>query len=1167
MIKSNLPRVLRGVEEKIMKTIRRTFVTMLASVLSVVFALLFTVLVASACSEKVTLRFETGDGTYLSSVEGSSGSTYQKPQDPEKSGYFFDGWYLNAECEGESLPLPDVMPEQSVTFYAKYVRCPTLTLNAAGGELSQTEHAIRPGTALSDYLSAYEPQKSGLLFGGWTRENGEPLKETDVMTEEDLTLSARYRAAYSVDVYLQSAEAPGEYEKSEELCYTGTDWENADFTAQAAGIDHFRYEPEKSKPSGVLRAGENLFELRYAREELTVRYLEQTPVGRWEEREETLLYGAQVLPATPSCPEGYVFFGWRDGSGAEYAAGEAFALRENVVLSGVWGKRYPNLRGEGELAVELGEGDRRAVYTEGGESFAGEFYEKSQTFAAGARRGRLEREGFLPDDSGTYTGFDLISDASGERFGTLALDFESGGAEYRFGGKTHTGRYSYLYCEAEKRYTGDYLFESGEENFRFRLRGGNFVREGEEKGVYEAYSYGEGEFLGDVLSLDGYGGGVWKGKDEEQAGEYRGGATAGEWRFMPENGQTFSVLLGKKAWKDREEFAARNAFLYRDERLAGEFSSADGGTLLLDGYGIEATYSTQERTATGGFVRTGDLIELNAGEGYRFTLTGGGKFALTGEEYGEYAGERGTLFLNGAGAATLAKRAAVQEGCYYRRDGDYCFEGKDGFRFRLEGEEYLLFDETRCGSFRAFYGPALVLDGYGGGVYTARFAEAMEVDLLYCGESLVVLRPAGDPSQTLALSLDRAEGTVAELPTLSAGVYPVAAGGEETGEFLALDGMSAAVLFGGEKPDTYREKQGTYQYFPATREVLCAFSDEVIRYKIAEEGGTAVRSELAGAYSNGADALTLDGYGGAVYRGEKEIVASYAVNGNAAEIDLGSELLRFSLSGGEFVLRVYTRYFGTSGEKLYLERDGVSALLRGETALEGWYGDDHCFFEGASFFYRVKGENYYVYRREQERAFRLAAGGTLVLDGCGFGTLSAGEEEREGEAAFYLQKYVYFSDGSGEIGFVLGENGLEPLGAEFGLYRSPRGEGELFLQGDGAAYYSENGVWRSGEYASLSGNEYLLSLGGEELRFRAGEGTFELYDGSLAAYEGTYQTAAGELKVDGYGASFGGRTFEFVCAGRDGFVARERGTDRFYAFRLGADAQMEEVGGEFVPRR
>lgn len=1144
-----------------MRTIHKTIVTLLVTVFSVTLSLLVTILVASACSEKVTLRFETGSGSYLASIEGKPGGSYQKPGDPTLEGYFFDGWYGDAACEGERLSLPEVMPAESQTYYAKYIRCPLLTLDVSGGELQKTQHYLRPGVSLPEYLSGYIPQKEGLLFGGWEGESG-LLPDEAVMPETDLTLHARYKASYEVAVYLQSAEDPARYEKSEAYSFKGADWEQEEYRVEVPVIDHFLFEEEGAALSGVLHAGENLFQLHFQREQLTLSFQSLLPSGEAAQWEQQSLYGAQLPLEQPGTFEGYEFFGWWAGE-REYAAGTAVLLEQSMTLTGKWGKLYPNLRGEGTLAVEVGEeAQRRAVYAQGEERTEGLFLAESGTFTAGSYSGKLAHGGFLPDDSGEYVGCDLSCNGVGEKFGVLTLEFSSGTAHYRIAQRELSGRYEYLYDESAGQYTGNYLFTAAEEQFPFRLTEQTFLREGRERNLYSAFDPLSGQLLPEHIALDGYGGASLMGAEGQLKGSYRGGDRADEWVFTPEKGQPFRILLAERVWADG--LACEKVYLRHSPSLAGEYRSREGGSLTLDGYGLEGILRLGEEVHTGSFLREEDTIILQGEEEIRLVLSDGNTFAPAGEEYGAYEGKFGTLRLNGAGGARLLKGDTLLRSGSYRKVGDdWLFTGEDPFRFRLFGESYRVYDEGAAGVYNSYFGKALQLDGYGGGIYYPVYGGEMEVEVLYGGETLFVLTSPTLRTRygALALRLDPVQKTVQEISTASAGVFEIK--GEQG--LLILDGSGGAILREGD------EKFGTYQQIADTDEVLCNFGERILRFRILSEEGkySCLKSDAAGTFRCGESELFLDGYGSALYRGEEEFTARYRITGGAekvAEIERENTLFRFRLDGESFTLLRYSRYTSKEGV-LWLEEGGRSAIYRGEREYIGMYTAEQYFVAtGLEFPYRLHGGQFFRYVKEQEGEFFTAEGGRVLLDGCGKGTFFAGETVLEGEAFRTESGILVLSSPdagtlSGQIGFLPDEEGvLHRAGEEFGWYEGEAGG--LFLLGDGRAYCKGEGGWLAGSYLPLEEGEkeYTFRAEGKLMRFRLEKsgtgGRYLCYRAALAQYAGRYAADEGELLIDGYKVTLDGREFCFLCGGEGGFIAEEIATGKYFAVRL-----SEEGGG------
>ena len=87
-----------------------------------VFMLLLVALFAAACAGKqtYTMTFETNGGTQIAPITAEAGAQIDPPADPEKDGAVFGGWYLTSDFSGEAVEIPSVMPEENVTYYAKF---------------------------------------------------------------------------------------------------------------------------------------------------------------------------------------------------------------------------------------------------------------------------------------------------------------------------------------------------------------------------------------------------------------------------------------------------------------------------------------------------------------------------------------------------------------------------------------------------------------------------------------------------------------------------------------------------------------------------------------------------------------------------------------------------------------------------------------------------------------------------------------------------------------------------------------------------------------------------------------------------------------------------------------------------------------------------------------
>lgn len=1159
-----------------MKLVRRTFLTFAVFAFSAALALLLATLALAACSGKVSLRFETFDGTPLDAVEGRAGSDYAPPAEPLKEGYYFDGWYLKEDLSGEKQTLPEKLPEESVTYYAKYARYPVLTLRTEGGTLKETTHLIKPGVPILGYLALYPPQKEGLTIGGWLL-NGELLSEEDVMPSGDITLTAKYKAAYSVDVYLQDPDEPSRYVKSEKLSVSGYDWEGETLAPEMPEMEHFLPDVSKnSVQSRILAAGRNVIEFYFTREEMELVFHPNAPAGETK-RIETR-YGAHVtLPNSPYARGGYEFFGWSEGAakGADFAAGEEVEIGRNMELYGAWAKLYPSALGGAQLAVGEYEEDgvRRAVYLpEEGARAEGSYFPKENYFAAGDLKGRLDDKGyFLPDDSGVYEGYGLIeSGASAEKYGTLTLDFEEGKASYALGGETYTGEYSLEYDE-EKGYTGRYLFRGGmrsTEGFRFLLNGEVFLKEGEERGEYALYDCMEDAFTREVsLYLDGFGGAEYLLDGKRTEGVYRGsGLMEGEWLF--DGDLSFRFLVGGRRWSQGggvlcEEYG----FMVYDEARAGTFSSPSG-TLTLDGYGYSARCLLNGREISGRYILSEGFVTLFGEETVTFTLKGGG-FALTGGEAGVYRGERGLLSLDGASGGVLNGAAGTYEP--YGDDWLYLPEEGEKFRFRVKEGEYAVYRAELFGTYDSYYGTRLSLDGFGGGTYRTFEGKELPVSVGYYDEDTFELL---SPQLNEPLFFRIRAGVAELVQGKEAGVHLLFENGAPTGELLYLDGSGNAKW---RKAAGETEKL-SYVYLPERGEVSLRGGNGEVRLLLTEKNGEkrCLVKGTAGTYLFEGGSLTLDGYGNARYVFEEELSGDYVFTESGVEMTVEGRLFRFVLSGGRVTsAKEYLRYNGALGELCIGEGEAILRGDREETgALER--GEVFRFAGEREFRFRLRGGEYFLYSAEAEGRFRTAAGEELVLDGCGFASYSSGGAAVQGRAEITEEGVILFlgdslSTYTGTLAFLRGEGDLLlPLGREYGAYRSADGGGTLFLRGDGSALLETERGGTEGSYLPLGGDAFAFTFGEDGFTFRIGKredgAVWYLFRGELSSLSGSYRAGESVLTVDECRLVLEteGKRVEYlpVCASAEAVVARDP-SGKTVCFGL---FQGEFILGEAVSR-
>ena len=201
------------------RKIRRVTLLLLCSLV-----LAFGAWAAVACgASTVTLTFVTNGGTEIAPITAEAGATITPPANPEKEGFLFGGWFTSEDFSGSAVRIPSTMPDKDTTYYAQFTAAPqaTLTLVAGeGGTLAAESYTLAVGENVSSFLSDIKPTPVNptITFGGWFNGNS-PLSTTLAMPANGLTLTARYRVAYTVEAYLQQPD--GEYEVDNSVSIAG----------------------------------------------------------------------------------------------------------------------------------------------------------------------------------------------------------------------------------------------------------------------------------------------------------------------------------------------------------------------------------------------------------------------------------------------------------------------------------------------------------------------------------------------------------------------------------------------------------------------------------------------------------------------------------------------------------------------------------------------------------------------------------------------------------------------------------------------------------------------------------------------------------------------------------------------------------------------------------
>ena len=140
-----------------------------------------------------TITFESNEGSVIGDITEILGSSIDKPTDPIRSGYIFNGWYVD-----EALSEPVIWPisiKNDLTLYAKWIEegVETLTydviFNTMGGSVIDPLK-VEPNTIIQKPLN---PTKNGYTFINWYEdENYTQLVNFPITINQHIILYAKW---------------------------------------------------------------------------------------------------------------------------------------------------------------------------------------------------------------------------------------------------------------------------------------------------------------------------------------------------------------------------------------------------------------------------------------------------------------------------------------------------------------------------------------------------------------------------------------------------------------------------------------------------------------------------------------------------------------------------------------------------------------------------------------------------------------------------------------------------------------------------------------------------------------------------------------------------------------------------------------------------------------
>ncbi|HPG92856.1 MAG TPA: InlB B-repeat-containing protein, partial [Clostridia bacterium] len=139
------------------------------------------------------ISFFQTDGTLISEQTVLDGGHLSKPNDPEKEGYEFRGWYSDNNFQ-QPFDFDQVI-EENLSVYAKFIKTWKITYLQTDGAMI-SESTVYEGANL---VEPNNPEKEGYVFIGWYSDNTcqQPF-DFDQVIEENLSVYANFVKIWTV---------------------------------------------------------------------------------------------------------------------------------------------------------------------------------------------------------------------------------------------------------------------------------------------------------------------------------------------------------------------------------------------------------------------------------------------------------------------------------------------------------------------------------------------------------------------------------------------------------------------------------------------------------------------------------------------------------------------------------------------------------------------------------------------------------------------------------------------------------------------------------------------------------------------------------------------------------------------------------------------------------
>lgn len=369
----------------------------------------------AACgNDEVTNVFVTYDGASIS-LTGVAGEVIALPT-VERDGYAFDGWYTSADFSGS--PVTEATYAEGVTYYAKWSPVYEVVFDLDGGSFTSSTALplkLREGENVYENVQSYVPTNGDLQFGGWFIGDAE-LPTTYTMSSYGVTLTAKYKAEYVVNAYLQNEDLDGYTLTANYLTgyeYVDEEFEVPTITGYALADSDSDLLPLTISDNNA----QNVFNLHYDRKSYSVVYNANYPNGdEGDMRIETHRHGvAFSLPTDGYEYDGYRFLGWATSvnAAADSIIRESeYSVTSNTVLYAIWNRGYVDMFGGDDHIYVSPFGDGKATLCRGGIDINGTYDERRDLYRFEGE-GDFELRAKIVQSSGTFV---YYSDRQGSSY-------------------------------------------------------------------------------------------------------------------------------------------------------------------------------------------------------------------------------------------------------------------------------------------------------------------------------------------------------------------------------------------------------------------------------------------------------------------------------------------------------------------------------------------------------------------------------------------------------------------------------------------------------------------------------------------------------------------------------------------------------------------------------